>query len=151
MPKNFFASPIGIIALVLCLLGLSALVAGTVLYTVAPSFAGSPIFLLIGGMDLVAGFALGGLRMAQLNKRLRLLSEGGICQGTIISVDIDRSTRVNRQNPCRIRYRYQVAGEQFEASVSVFANNHGLESGSTVEVAYDRQSPKTSALKKFLV
>lgn len=110
------------------------------------AFVGIP-FLIIGLVLLGIGGSEFVRRYQNARKVVTVLREGETTQGQIVEIQEDYSVRVNGRYPWRIRYQFQVDGQDYEGTVSTF-NQPGqeLQAGKTIYVLYLPTAPKWNSI-----
>ena len=107
-----------------------------------------PVFLPIGIGILVLGsvgatVALRGL--ARLRATRRVWQTGDVVVGHVLEAGWDRSMRVNRRSPVRVRYSYAVLGSQYEGTGRAWDDRLSqLPVGTEITLLVDPQEPQRS-------
>jgi hypothetical protein len=110
------------------------------------AFVGIP-FLIIGLVLLGIGGSEFVRRYQNARKVVTVLREGETTLGQIVEIQEDYSVRVNGRNPWRIRYQFQVDGQDYEGTVSTFNQpGQALQAGKTVYVLYLPTAPKWNSI-----
>ncbi len=127
--------------------GVGTLVGGT--FTLLGALAVLPVFLPIGlGIWLVMG-GIGGLLARRGIRRLRAVrrvwEQGEVVTGQVLEAGWDRSVRVNRRSPVRVRYRYAVLGSPYEGVGHAWEDRLSqLPVGTEITLLVDPQEPQRS-------
>jgi len=136
-----------IVALVFGIMGIVFFLVGAGLtIAIITAFVGIP-FLILGIGFLVAGGWVFIRRYQGARKVVKVLQVGEATRGQIVEIRQDYSVRVNGRNPWRIRYQFQVNGEDYEGKVTTF-NQPGqqLQAGKAVSILYLPGAPKWSSI-----
>lgn len=145
--KHFFAEATGIVSLVFSIIGFVFMPVGFFLLSYRETFPIGAIFTCVGGLILLAAFAVGFWRFRILRAREELLRFGVATEGTILSMVQNLSVRVNRRHPWIIHYQYMANGASYDGHESLMNLPNRLVIGASIPVVYDRVNPSRSALR----
>jgi hypothetical protein len=134
-------------ASIIALLGLIFTVLGFVLtVAVVTAFVGLP-FLGLGLVFLIGGgFVLYG-RYREAAKGLDILRNGQAVRGEVLAADPNYSVTVNGRNPVTIHYRFELAGREFQSTLTTLNPlDPQFQPGQAVCVLYLPDAPQYSSL-----
>jgi hypothetical protein len=148
LPRGFLASGTGATALVLAITGGALLLTSLPVAFLHPRL--NPVWPLVAPCALLAaGLLLGALRAAVVLRRERLRRVGCAAPGVITGLRQNHLVRVNRRNPWKLRFRYEVTGTWYESEEELWEIPPGYGVGEPVGVVYEPGNPGRGALQRI--
>ncbi len=97
--------------------------------------------LYVGLLFAALGSVLGYVFAGGIPGELAIDLARGEAAGEVTSVAVDTSVRINRRNPTRVEFEYQVDGQRFQGQSS-WLGPLKLENGAQAPVEYSRWAPR---------
>jgi hypothetical protein len=136
-----------IAAFVFVILGfIFSLVGAGLTLAIITAFLGIP-FLLLGIAFLIAGVWVLLLRYQDAQKVVKVLQDGLVSDGKIVTVEQNFHVRINGRYPWVIKYQFRVEGQDYEGRVSVLNQpDEHYQAGKAAWILFLPDAPKWNSL-----